>query len=120
MSGPSSLPSRFAGAILRDLVQHTHHSAWSVFHGILCGEAHRASEYLSLLEQRQSECEIHVFHGSADELVPVECSIRLQNRHPRARLQLLPGLNHFSILYGREMSFARTLHRIWHSSSKPS
>ncbi|MCO5587710.1 hypothetical protein L7F22_041661 [Adiantum nelumboides] len=103
--------NRISRAAVRDFMQHTHHSAWHIFHNVICGEAHAMDGYLFELER--AGCIIHALHGKEDKVVPVHCSYQLQKRYPTLKLQIVNGANHFTIIYGRENVFSSTLDNIW-------
>eukprot|EP00250_Pteridium_aquilinum_P001335 c11546_g1_i1 orf=226-648(+) len=100
--------SRFA---VRDFMQHTHHSAWHIFHNVICGEAHALNGYLSTLER--GGCNIYVLHGIDDTVVPTHCSYQLEKRYRNVKLEVLDNANHFTIIYGQEKRFSRTLEKNW-------
>lgn len=100
--------------LIQDFMQHTHHSAWHIFHNVICGEAHALDNYLKTLER--ADCEIHVFHGREDRLVSIHCSMELHKRYPKVNVNALDLVNHFSIILGREKAFSDTLDNIWRNA----
>lgn len=63
------------------------------------------------------KCEVTVFHGEDDELIPVECSYNVQSRIPRAHVKVVQNKDHITIVVGRQTSFARELEQIWKNST---
>lgn len=63
------------------------------------------------------KCEVTVFHGEDDELIPVECSYNVQSRIPRAHVKVVEKKDHITIVVGRQRSFARELEEIWRNST---
>ncbi|KAH7433786.1 hypothetical protein KP509_07G086300 [Ceratopteris richardii] len=102
---------RISRSAVRDFMSHTHHSAWHIFHNVICGEAHAMDNYLRKLEK--AGCIIHVFHGKDDKVVSVQCSYRLHKEHQTTNLQVFDGVDHVTIIYGRELWLANELSRIW-------
>ncbi|GAB2209880.1 hypothetical protein Droror1_Dr00027105 [Drosera rotundifolia] len=100
---------------------HTHNAAWHTLHNIICGTAGKLEGYLDAVRERLS-CPVTVFHGSDDELLPVECSTSLQSRIPRATVNVIDKTDHITIVVGRQEAFARELEHIWSktTSSAPS
>lgn len=91
---------------------HTHNAAWHTLHNIICGTANKLDEYLDEVRDKLN-CNVNVFHGKDDELIPVECSYHLQNKLPRARLKVFPQKDHITIVLGRQKPFAQDLEDIW-------
>lgn len=65
----------------------------------------------------EMKCEVTVFHGSYDELLPVECSSAIKSKIPRARVKVIEKKDHITIVVGRQKAFARELEEIWSKSS---
>lgn len=63
------------------------------------------------------KCDVNVFHGRDDELIPVECSYNVQSMIPRARIKVIENKDHITIVVGRQKAFARDLEEIWKRSS---
>ncbi|GFS44504.1 alpha/beta-Hydrolases superfamily protein [Actinidia rufa] len=95
---------------------HTHNAAWHTLHNILCGTAGKVEEYLDVVRNRL-KCNVTVFHGQDDELIPVECSYHVKSRIPRARVKVVENKDHITIVVGRQEAFARELEEIWKTSS---
>lgn len=64
----------------------------------------------------QLKCDVNVFHGRDDELIPVECSYNVQSRVPRARVKVIEKKDHITIVVGRQKAFTRELETIWNNS----
>lgn len=95
---------------------HTHNAAWHTLHNIICGTAGRMEGYLDVL-QNSLKCDVNIFHGRNDELIPVECSYNVKSRVPRARVKIIEKKDHITIVVGRQKAFARELEQIWKTSS---
>ncbi|KAL8094495.1 hypothetical protein AgCh_036140 [Apium graveolens] len=94
---------------------HTHNAAWHTLHNIICGTAGKMEAYLDVL-QKNMTCNVNIFHGKDDELIPVQCSYNVQSRVPRARVHIKEKKDHITIVVGRQKAFARELQEIWNSS----
>ncbi|CAN4127126.1 unnamed protein product [Withania somnifera] len=95
---------------------HTHNAAWHTLHNILCGTAGKMEGYLDMVRSKL-KCEVTVFHGKDDALIPVECSYNVQSRIPRAHVKVVDKKDHITIVVGRQTSFARELEQIWKNST---
>ncbi|KAJ8553150.1 hypothetical protein K7X08_020543 [Anisodus acutangulus] len=95
---------------------HTHNAAWHTLHNIICGTAGKIEGYLDMVKNRL-KCEVTVFHGEDDELIPVECSYNVKSRIPRARVKVVGNKDHITIVVGRQQAFARELEEIWKNNS---
>ncbi|KAK4389601.1 putative lysophospholipase BODYGUARD 3 [Sesamum angolense] len=95
---------------------HTHNAAWHTLHNIICGTAGKIEGYLDEVESRL-KCEITIFHGKDDELIPVECSYNVQSRIPRAHVKVVENKDHITIVVGRQKAFARELEAIWNNAA---
>ncbi|XP_051114410.1 probable lysophospholipase BODYGUARD 1 [Andrographis paniculata] len=95
---------------------HTHHAAWHTLHNVICGTAGKIEGYLDDVRDRL-KCDITIFHGEDDELIPVECSYNVQSRIPRAHVKVVQGKDHLTIVVGRQKAFARELESIWESAN---
>ncbi|XP_059662141.1 probable lysophospholipase BODYGUARD 3 [Cornus florida] len=94
---------------------HTHNAAWHTLHNIICGTAGKIDAYLDALKDTL-KCDVNIFHGRDDELIPVECSYNVQSRVPRARVKVVEKKDHITIVVGRQKAFARELEQIWRNS----
>ncbi|KAF8008123.1 hypothetical protein BT93_K1955 [Corymbia citriodora subsp. variegata] len=95
---------------------HTHNAAWHTLHNIICGMAGKLDGYLDTVRDRLS-CNVTIFHGEDDELIPVECSYSVQRRVRRAHVKVIKNKDHITIVVGRQRAFARELEEIWRKSS---
>ncbi|WMV44126.1 hypothetical protein MTR67_037511 [Solanum verrucosum] len=95
---------------------HTHNAAWHTLHNIICGTAGKIEGYLDMVRNKL-KCEVTVFHGEDDELIPVECSYNVQSRIPRAHVKVVQKEDHITIVVRRQKSFARELEQIWNNST---
>ncbi|GAB4858101.1 Probable lysophospholipase BODYGUARD 3 [Ancistrocladus abbreviatus] len=102
--------------LLEGFFCHTHNAAWHTLHNIICGTAGKLDEYLDVVRDRL-KCQVTVFHGRDDEVLPLECSFNLQSRIPRARVKVIDNKDHITIIVGRQKAFARELEDIWNTSS---
>ncbi|CAD5333694.1 unnamed protein product [Arabidopsis thaliana] len=59
------------------------------------------------------DCDVAIFHGGKDELIPVECSYSVKSKVPRATVHVIPDKDHITIVVGRQKDFARELELIW-------
>ncbi|KAI4303602.1 hypothetical protein MLD38_039211 [Melastoma candidum] len=96
---------------------HTHNAAWHTLHNIICGTATKVDAYLDAIRDR-IRCEVAVFHGKNDELIPVECSRNVKEKIPRANVKVIKNKDHITIVVGRQREFARELEEIWRNSSR--
>ncbi|XP_078445152.1 alpha/beta-Hydrolases superfamily protein [Wolffia australiana] len=108
------LPRRDLHFLAVDLTKHTHHSAWHTMHNVICGEGKSMDRFLAALAQ--SGVPSLVVHGSDDQIVPVDCSRLMKQRFPHIDLQVVPGVDHTSIIVGRESEFIADLEALWFSS----
>ncbi|XP_030454201.2 probable lysophospholipase BODYGUARD 3 isoform X2 [Syzygium oleosum] len=94
---------------------HTHNAAWHTLHNIICGTAGKLDAYLDAVRDRV-KCEINVFHGEDDEVIPVECTHNMKKRLRRANVKVMKREDHITIVVGRQKEFARELEEIWRKS----
>ncbi|XP_039123053.1 probable lysophospholipase BODYGUARD 1 [Dioscorea cayenensis subsp. rotundata] len=104
--------NRFRTFLMDGFFCHTHNAAWHTLHNIICGSGGKLDGYLDTVRD-QLNCEVTVFHGSADVLLPVECSHAVKSKIPRANVKVVQDKDHITILVGREKTFARELEAIW-------
>ncbi|KAL6005714.1 hypothetical protein ACLOJK_006285 [Asimina triloba] len=95
---------------------HTHNAAWHTLHNIICGSASKMEQYLDAVDG-MTGCEVSVFHGSDDELLPVQCSYDVRSRIPRASVKVIEKKDHITVVVGRQKAFASDLEEIWKKSS---
>ena len=95
---------------------HTHNAAWHTLHNIICGTANKVDKYLEVVKNKL-KCNVTIFHGRDDEVLPIECSYNVQSKIPRAQVKIVDNKDHITIVVGRQKAFARELEDIWSSSS---
>ncbi|PRQ16719.1 putative 2-hydroxymuconate-6-semialdehyde hydrolase [Rosa chinensis] len=108
--------NRMRTFLLEGFFCHTHNAAWHTLHNVICGTAGKMDAYLDTVRDNL-KCNVNVFHGRDDELIPVECSYNVQSRVPRARVKVIEKKDHITIVVGRQKAFARELEAIWNNSS---
>ncbi|KAF4389479.1 hypothetical protein G4B88_006538 [Cannabis sativa] len=108
--------NRLRTFLLEGFFCHTHNAAWHTLHNIICGTAAKLDAYLTVVRDRLS-CDVHVFHGEDDELIPVECSHNVKAKIPRAHIKVINKKDHITIVVGRQKAFASELEQIWRNSS---
>lgn len=108
--------NRMRTYLMEGFFLHTHNAAWHTLHNVICGSAGKMEEYLEEVKNRV-KCEITIFHGKNDELIPVECSYNLQSRIPRAHVKVVDNKDHITIVVGRQEAFARELEAIWRNAT---
>ncbi|ONK55723.1 uncharacterized protein A4U43_C10F340 [Asparagus officinalis] len=96
---------------------HTHNAAWHTLHNIICGSADKIDGYLDTVRDRL-DCNVTVIHGRKDEVLPVECSIAVKSRIPRANLKIIDNKDHITVIVGNQKSFARELEEIWNNTKQ--
>uniref|UniRef100_J3N8B5 AB hydrolase-1 domain-containing protein n=1 Tax=Oryza brachyantha TaxID=4533 RepID=J3N8B5_ORYBR len=95
---------------------HTHNAAWHTLHNILCGSAGKIDSYMDVVAG-QLAWEVAVFHGRDDGLLPMECTLTVGARVPRARITVYDDKDHITIIIGQEKLFAAKLEAIWRRSA---
>lgn len=108
--------NRIRTFLLEGFFCHTHNAAWHTLHNIICGSASKIDAFMDAVRD-QLKCEVTIFHGQDDELIPVECSHNVKTRIPRARVKVIEKKDHITIVVGRQKAFARELEEIWRNSS---
>ncbi|CAN6585769.1 unnamed protein product [Malus baccata var. baccata] len=108
--------NRIRTFLLEGFFCHTHNAAWHTLHNIICGTAGKMEKYLDAVRDNL-KCDVNVFHGKDDELIPVECSYSVQSKIPRARVVVIEKKDHITVVVGRQKAFARELEEIWRNSS---
>ncbi|KAJ1296486.1 hypothetical protein BS78_01G304500 [Paspalum vaginatum] len=91
---------------------HTHIASWHTLHNIICGSAGKIDRCLEVVRD-QLTCDVTVYHGSDDELLPVQCSHAVKAKVPRAQVRVIDGKDHVTIVVGRQKDLARELEEIW-------
>ncbi|KAH7560878.1 hypothetical protein JRO89_XS10G0132200 [Xanthoceras sorbifolium] len=108
--------NRIRTFLLEGFFCHTHNAAWHTLHNIICGTASKLDGYLDAVRDCL-KCDVNIFHGRDDEVIPVECSYNVQAKIPRARVKVVEKKDHITIVVGRQNTFARELEEIWRRSS---
>ncbi|KAJ6806029.1 putative lysophospholipase BODYGUARD 3 [Iris pallida] len=109
--------NRMKTFLIEGFMCHTHNAAWHTLHNIICGSAGKIDRYLEAVRDHLS-CSVTVIHGRDDELLPVDCSIAVKSKIPRANVRIIERKDHITIIVGREKAFARELEEIWNSTDK--
>ncbi|KAF8698492.1 hypothetical protein HU200_035232 [Digitaria exilis] len=91
---------------------HTHIASWHTLHNIICGSAGKIDKCLEVVRD-QLTCDVTVYHGRDDELLPVHCSYAVKAKVPRAEVKVIDGKDHVTIVVGRQKDLARELEEIW-------
>lgn len=104
--------NRMKTFLIEGFMCHTHNAAWHTLHNIICGSAGKIDRYLEAVRDHLS-CSVTVIHGRDDELLPVDCSIAVKSKIPRANVRIIERKDHITIIVGREKAFARELEEIW-------
>ncbi|XP_050229896.1 probable lysophospholipase BODYGUARD 1 [Mercurialis annua] len=108
--------NRIRTFLLEGFFCHTHNAAWHTLHNVICGTASKLDGYLEAVRDHL-KCDVNIFHGENDELIPLECSYSVQEKVPRARVKVIEKKDHITIVVGRQKAFARELEEIWSKSS---
>ncbi|KAH6817969.1 alpha/beta-Hydrolases superfamily protein [Perilla frutescens var. frutescens] len=108
--------NRIRTYLIEGFFTHTHNAAWHTLHNIICGSAGKVEGYLEEVKN-EVKCNITIFHGKDDELIPVECSYNMQSRIPRAQVKVVENKDHLTIVVGRQKAFARELEEIWNNAN---
>ncbi|KAG4118480.1 hypothetical protein ERO13_D11G018400v2 [Gossypium hirsutum] len=109
--------NRIRTFLLEGFIRHTHIASWHTLHNVIFGTSGKLDRYLDIIRDRLS-CDVTVFHGEDDEVIPLECSYNVQRRIPRARVKVVENKDHITIVVGRQKEFARELEEIWKKSTK--
>ncbi|XP_011022407.1 PREDICTED: uncharacterized protein LOC105124198 isoform X1 [Populus euphratica] len=96
---------------------HTHNAAWHTLHNIICGTGSKLDGYLDSVRDHL-KCDVIIFHGKNDELIPVECSYNVQQKVPRAQVKVIDNEDHITIVVNRQKVFARELEEIWRGGDR--
>ncbi|KAL6861477.1 hypothetical protein ACP4OV_017177 [Aristida adscensionis] len=108
--------NRMRTFLIEAFMCHTHNAAWHTLHNIICGSAAKMDAYLDVVAG-QLACKVALFHGRDDELLPVECTLAVGARVPRARVTVYDRKDHITIIVGQEELFAAELEAIWRSAA---
>lgn len=96
----SFLGKRTPSSCVTAFTQHTHHSAWHIFHNTICNGAYAADHCIEILMTAGKR--VNVLHGTRDAVIPIKSSISLCKRHPNAHLTEITSVDHTTIVFGRE------------------
>ncbi|CAL9125341.1 probable lysophospholipase BODYGUARD 3 [Musa acuminata AAA Group] len=97
---------------------HTHRAAWHSLHNVICGSAEAMERYMDRVNRR-SCCDVAVFHGDDDDVLPVDCSYAVGSRIPRARVKVFQRKDHITIVVGHHKALAGELEQIWRNAGSP-
>ncbi|VVB09564.1 unnamed protein product [Arabis nemorensis] len=109
--------NRMRTYLIEGFLCHTHNGSWHTLHNIIFGSGAKLESYLDHVRDH-AHCDVTIFHGGKDEVIPVECSYSVQTKVPRATVHVIPDKDHITIVVGRQKEFARELELIWQRSSK--
>ncbi|KAG0625349.1 hypothetical protein M758_2G047600 [Ceratodon purpureus] len=93
--------------LVHDFMQHTHNTAWHIFHNTICSGAYTAEWSMKALEKAGKH--VRVIHGDNDNICPLQCGLDLEKNYSNVSLSTIPGANHINILLGREKQMAQEL-----------
>lgn len=96
---------------ITDMTRHTHQSAWSSMHNVICGGAKFIDSYLKILTK--SGVKINVIQGDRDQILPMECISNFKLKAPKAEINIISNADHSTVLLGRENKFAHSLEHTW-------
>ncbi|EHA8587293.1 2-hydroxymuconate semialdehyde hydrolase-like [Cocos nucifera] len=108
--------NRMRTYLIEGFMCHTHNAAWHTLHNIICGSARKMDNYLDAVRENLS-CDVTIFHGKKDELLPAECSYAVGSKIPRACVKVCENKDHITLVVGQEKAFARELEEIWRKAS---
>lgn len=101
--------------LIEGFLCHTHNGSFHTLHNIIFGSGAKLESYLDHVRDHV-DCDVAIFHGGKDELIPVECSYSVKSKVPRATVHVIPDKDHITIVVGRQKDFARELELIWQRS----
>ncbi|CAN8274084.1 unnamed protein product [Cochlearia groenlandica] len=102
--------------LIEGFMCHTHNAAWHTLHNIICGTGSKLDTYLDIVRDKL-KCNVTIFHGEDDELIPIECSYNVKEKIPRAQVKVIENKDHITMVVGRQDEFASELQDIWKTSS---
>ncbi|KAL1222740.1 putative lysophospholipase BODYGUARD 2 [Cardamine amara subsp. amara] len=109
--------NRMRTYLIEGFLCHTHNASWHTLHNIIFGSGGKLESYLDHVRDHV-DCNVTIFHGENDELIPVECSYSVKSKVPRATVHVIPDKDHITIVVGRQKDFARELELIWERSTQ--
>lgn len=98
-----SMPASF----IHDYMQHSHNSAFKMFHNTICAGPFVMEH--AMAELAGAGRRVHVIHGEEDGTCSVECGVALTRKFSNVTLSRVPGADHLSVVLGREPDLAREL-----------
>ncbi|CAM6074334.1 unnamed protein product, partial [Sphagnum tenellum] len=90
-----------------DFMQHTHHSAWHIFHNTFCPSAYAIQIFMRILQEQGQR--VRIIHGDSDSICPIQCSMDLSQCYSNVVLSVIPGAGHLTVVVGREHDLATEL-----------
>ncbi|CAF2275155.1 probable lysophospholipase BODYGUARD 2 [Brassica napus] len=108
--------NRMRTYLIEGFLCHTHNGSWHTLHNIIFGSGGKLESYLDHVRDHV-DCDVAIFHGGKDEVIPVECSYSVKTKVPRATVHVIPDKDHITIVVGRQKDFARELELIWQRST---
>ncbi|RZR73340.1 hypothetical protein BHM03_00022859 [Ensete ventricosum] len=109
---------RIRSYMIEAFMCHTHRAAWHSLHNVICGSAETMEGCMDSVSRR-SCCDVAVFHGGDDDVIPVDCSYAVGSRIPRARVKVFQRKDHVTIVVGHHKALAGELERIWRNAGCP-
>ncbi|CAA7028368.1 unnamed protein product [Microthlaspi erraticum] len=109
--------NRMRTYLIEGFLCHTHNGSWHTLHNIIFGSGGKLESYLDYVRDHV-DCDVNIFHGGKDEVIPVECSYNVKTKVPHATVHVIPDKDHITIVVGRQKDFARELELIWQKSTK--
>ncbi|KAG0587619.1 hypothetical protein KC19_2G178400 [Ceratodon purpureus] len=101
------LGSRMPASFIHDYMQHSHNSAFKMFHNTICAGPFVMEH--SMTELAKAGRHVHVIHGEDDGTCSVECGVALTRKFTNVTLSRIPGADHLSVVLGREQELAQEL-----------
>ncbi|KAG0459052.1 hypothetical protein HPP92_022180 [Vanilla planifolia] len=109
--------NRYKTFLFEGFMCHSHNAAWHTLHNVICNNTDKMDYYLDILRE-QLKCDVNIFHGQGDKLIPLECSYALQSKIPRASLRVIHDKDHITVVVGRQKILAMELEKIWSIAKK--
>ncbi len=98
---------RIPRSVFHDFMQHTHHSAWHIFHNTFCSSAYAIEIFMRILQEQGQR--VRIIHGDSDCVCPIQCSMDLSQCYSNVVLSTIPGAGHLTVVVGREHDLATEL-----------